>query len=157
MQSEHFRSFLTNPESMRQMTEMMRGAGGSGGGGFPPPGAFGFGSGAPGATAAPAPAGNLFNPWANAPNIGAQPPAAGAFNPFATGAGGATGGPDYAQLMANLQAMGGLGGLGGFGGAPAAPTGPVVSPEERYAVRIFLSYPSGLLAGGVDNNFFSPF
>jgi hypothetical protein len=154
MQSEHFRSFLTNPDAMQQMMGMM-GQGGAGGagagagagaGGFPPPGAFGWGSGAgaaPGgqaaAPAAPAAGQALFNPWASTPpatGAAATPPAAGtagAFNPFAPAAGT----PDLAQMMAQMQAMQQMGFGGMAGGAPpsATPAGPVVSPEERYQVR----------------------
>ena len=88
MDSPQFREFITNPESMRGMAEMMRnggmpgmpgmGAPGAGGAGaFPPPGAFGWGSGAAAAGAAPGaapaqPNQALFNPWAS------TPPAAGA-------------------------------------------------------------------------------
>ncbi|SCV67900.1 BQ2448_5511 [Microbotryum intermedium] len=116
MQSEHFRTFLTNPEAMQQMASMMGGggAGGLGGaGGFPPPGAFGWGSGATaqgqgqgqGQGQQGQAAGGLFNPWASTTpatttpdsaattnNAAAAPPAAGtlgAFNPFAAFGGGA--------------------------------------------------------------------
>lgn len=107
MQSEQFRSFLTNPEAMASMRQMMAS------GGMP---------GMPGMGGAPAPTqqgagGALFNPWAN--------------NPAPAAPAGAIGGgmPDFASMM---QQMGGMG--GGFG-APAVPAGPVVPPEERFQVR----------------------
>ncbi|ORY74307.1 hypothetical protein BCR35DRAFT_306768 [Leucosporidium creatinivorum] len=166
MQSEQFRSFLTNPEAMQQAMGMMGGmggAGGGGGGGFPPPGAFGWGSGA-GAAGAQGQQGQqgqgqgqgLFNPWGSTPpsaatggdgaaGAGATPPAAGApgaFNPFAP-AGGAGGAPNFQQMMQQMQQLqqlqqmfGGAGGLGGLDGAPATPSGPVVPPEERYATQL---------------------
>lgn len=129
MQSEQFRSFLTNPESMRQMMAMGGGMGG-GAGGFP---SFGAGAAPPPPTGAT----NLFNPWASnppaaAPGVtGAQPPA---FNPF--GGDGAGGVPDMAQMMRQMEQMRamGFGGPGGFGGAPALPPAPVANPEERYQV-----------------------
>lgn len=154
MQSEQFRSFLTNPEAMQQAMGMMGGMGGAGGpGAFPPPGAFG--AGAAGAQGQQGQGQGLFNPWGAAPpaaatggeGAAANPPAAGtpgAFNPFAPagGAGGAGGMPDFRQMMQQMQQLqqmqqmfGGAGGLGGLDGAPATPSGPVVPPEERYAVR----------------------
>ncbi|KAM0754784.1 ubiquitin-domain-containing protein [Meredithblackwellia eburnea MCA 4105] len=153
MQSEQFRSFLTNPESMRQMNELMRsgglpgmggGMGGFGGGGFPPAGAFGAGAGAGTGGANP----GLFNPWASTPpaaqtpstttgtgaagaGTGAQP---GAFNPAGSP-------PDLGAMMEQmryLQQLGMLGGgFGGTGGQQSpAPGAPTVSPEERYQVQL---------------------
>ncbi|GAA5892876.1 hypothetical protein JCM5296_006030 [Sporobolomyces johnsonii] len=159
MQSEHFRSFLTNPAAMQNMMQMMGGGGAGGGGAFPPPGAFGAAGGGahanPSATGGNAP--NLFNPWASTPaapsagetgsaaegaqaGAGAGAGAAGGFNPF----GGAAGGgqqPDMGQMLAQLQQMqqlfGGMGGgMGGFGGGGPVGGGPQVSPEERYATQL---------------------
>ncbi|GAA5922434.1 hypothetical protein JCM1841_004908 [Sporobolomyces salmonicolor] len=152
MQSEHFRSFLTNPAAMQNMMQMMGGSGG-GGGAFPPPGAFGAGDATPSPTATGGNAPNLFNPWASTPaspaagETGSTPAgaaagvgagAAGGFNPFGP-SGGAPGGgqqPDMAQMLAQLQQMQQLfGGMGGVGGGPAG-GGPQVSPEERYATQL---------------------
>ncbi|GAA6059446.1 hypothetical protein JCM10212_005385 [Sporobolomyces blumeae] len=70
MQSEHFRNFITNPQAMNNMMQMM-GGGGGGAGSFPPPGAFGFGSGqanpSTSPSSAPGAGANLFNPWASTP------------------------------------------------------------------------------------------
>ncbi|GAA5938435.1 uncharacterized protein JCM15063_000734 [Sporobolomyces koalae] len=133
MQSEHFRNFVTNPQAMNNMMQMMGGGAGAGAGGFPPPGAFGFGSGqnANPASGAAGPT-NLFNPWASTPS--SPPPATstdpsgtaaptgagtnansatatgpGAFNPFrgfegATGQ-GATQAPDLGSMMQNLAQL----------------------------------------------------
>ncbi|KAL7412995.1 hypothetical protein BDY24DRAFT_390296 [Mrakia frigida] len=116
LSSDQFRSFLTNPDAMRQMMQMQqmmgggaRGAGGAAAPAFPPPGAFG--------AAPPSPAGAVAAP--------------GAANPFAAfGAPGAGGGgfggmpmptPEQMQQMQQMfgggAGAGGFGGLGGFGGA----------------------------------------
>lgn len=133
MQSEQFRSFLTNPEAMRQMMAMQGGMGGNpfGGGGM---GGGGGGATAGGSTGTPA---ALFNPWA--PTPAAAPPTAGLQNPFAGGAGG--GAADLQRMMAQMYGAGGpAGGFGGFGGgggaSPAAPAGPQVSAEERYQSQL---------------------
>lgn len=136
MQSEQFRSFLTNPEAMRQMMAM-QGGGGMGGMGGNPFGGMG-GPPAAGATGTPA---ALFNPWASNP---ATPAAAapGAFNPFAGpggggGGGGAPAAADFQRMMAQMYGGGGANTLGGFGAPPQAVlTGPVVSPEERYQTQL---------------------
>ncbi|KAK4698862.1 UDP-N-acetylglucosamine/UDP-N-acetylgalactosamine diphosphorylase, partial [Phenoliferia sp. Uapishka_3] len=135
MQSEQFRSFLTNPDSMRQMTEMMRGGGmpgmpgmGGAGGGFPPAGAFGGGAAAPAAGA-----GALYNPWA------AQPaPSAGAGG--ATPGAPAGGAPDFGAMMEQMrqlqQMQNMFGGAGAGAQQPAVPAGPTISPEERFQVQL---------------------
>lgn len=157
MQSEQFRSFLTNPDAMRQaaqMSQMFRGMGGAG------PGMGAMGGGQQQQQQQP----NLFNPWAQTPSTGTgagaatattttgsttsspsseAPAAAAPFNPFGMfggGAPGAQGGqqPDFNQMMQQLQQMQQMTGGAPFGGAGggAATSQPQVPPEERYQVQL---------------------
>ncbi|KAK4058482.1 hypothetical protein OIO90_000644 [Microbotryomycetes sp. JL221] len=144
MQSEQFRQFFTNPDSMNQMMQMM-------GSGSPFGGMGGMG-GAAGGGGMPAPGGTaqgqqrstgLYNPWGSTPSAGSGDnnsnnsstastgtdsatggPTAGAFNPFAAlgGAGGAAGGngamPDLQTMMQQLQQLQQLQQMFGSGTGP---------------------------------------
>ncbi|KAF5387366.1 hypothetical protein D9757_005740 [Collybiopsis confluens] len=144
MQSEQFRSLLSNPEylqSMLRMSAMMNGGGGGGGmGGLG--GMGGMFGGAPGFPAPGTPGGGggensaVTTPSSNPSPTGAVPGSPGS----GLGAGNPLFNPAMMQQMQQMFGAGGgagFGGLGGFG-APAAPATPADTrpPEERFQVQL---------------------